>query len=186
MAGEANGQTGGGKNNKTVVILLGVVIVLLIAVLGVFAALLLKKNDTAEAPAQETKEKRSVVVSEENAADVVDEMMNEEVVDPGYYQVTMSTTWHFNSGDAVSEDAYVANDISNSNDVYFDLFIEGDEDNPILQSPIIPRGGEMTDIKLDTPIDAGTYDCIMVYHLVDEDQNTLSTLRFGFKIVVEN
>jgi hypothetical protein len=44
----------------------------------------------------------------------------------------------------------------------------------------------MDNIQLDTPLDAGTYDCVMIYHLVDEDQNTVSELRVGLTITVEN
>jgi hypothetical protein len=97
----------------------------------------------------------------------------------------MSTTWHFATGDAISEDAYVRNDAGNTNDVYFDVFLAEDESTPILQSPVIPRGGELENISLDTALDAGTYDCVMVYHLVDENQETVSTLRVGFTIIVE-
>jgi hypothetical protein len=97
----------------------------------------------------------------------------------------MSTEWHFATGDAVSKDAYVKNDAGNTNDVFFDVFLEDNESEPILQSPVIPRGSELDNISLDKKLDAGTYDCVMVYHLVDDDQNTISTLRVAFKIIVE-
>jgi uncharacterized protein YxeA len=182
MADQANEQTGnGGKSNKAVVILLGIIIVLLIALIGVFAALLLKK----EAPKEEPQEKRSVVVTKDNVEETVENMLAEEYTPPGYYEATMSTTWHFRTGDAISTDAYVANVKSNTNDVYFDVFIGDEEVNPIYQSPIIPLGGELDEIKLDTPLDAGTYDCLLVYHLVDDQQNTTSTLNMGVKIIVE-
>jgi hypothetical protein len=97
----------------------------------------------------------------------------------------MTNTWHFATGDAISEDAFVENKEENTNDVYFDVFLADDEENPILQSPVIPRGAELDNISLDTPLGAGTYDCVMVYHLVDEEQNTVSTLRVGITIIVE-
>lgn len=189
MAAQANGQTGnGGKGNKAVVILLGVIIVLLIAVVGVFGAMLLKSNKANEElqqAATETQEKRSVVVSEENADDIVDEMLTQEKVDPGYYEAVMSNTWHFKDGNSVSEDAYVENDKANTNDVYFDVFIGDEEENPIYQSPVIPVGEKLNNIKLDTPLSAGTYDCLLIYHLVDENQNPISRLNVGVTIVVE-
>ncbi len=189
MAAQANGQTGnGGKGNKTVVILLGVIIVLLIAVVGVFGAMLLKSNKANEElqqAATETQEKRNVVISEKNAEEVVEEMINQEYVEPGYYSTQMSTEWHFSTGDAISEDAIVVNDAGNTNDVYFDVFLADDETTPILQSPVIPRGGEWKEIKLDTPLAKGDYECVMVYHLIDDNQETVSTLRVGFKIYVE-
>jgi hypothetical protein len=93
--------------------------------------------------------------------------------------------WHFATGDAVSEDAYVGNRTENTNDVYFDLFLASDESNPILESPVIPRGGAFENFALDAKLDAGTYDCVMVYHLVDENQDTVSTLRVEVTVIVE-
>lgn len=152
---------------------MGIIIVLLI----VTVVLLLKKEGQEET-------RRNVVVNQENVNDVVDEMLQQEYVEPGYFSTSMSTTWHFAAGDAVSEDAFVENRVQNTNDVYFDVFLEGDEENPILQSPVIPRGASLDRIALDTPLEAGKHDCVMVYHLIDGDQNTVSTLRIAFTIIV--
>ncbi|WP_026670903.1 hypothetical protein [Butyrivibrio sp. AE3006] len=189
MAAQANGQTGnGGKGNKTVVILLGVIIVLLIAVVGVFGAMLLKSNKANEElqqAATETQEKREVVVSQDNAEELAEEMIQQEYVEPGYYEVVMSTTWHFPTGDEESKDSYVENVPSNTNDVYFDLFLSDDEEHTIYESPIIPRGEKLENIKLNTKLEAGTYDCLMIYHLVDENQNSVSEVRVGLNVIVE-
>ena len=188
MAAQANGQTGnGGKGNKTVVILLGVIIVLLIAVVGVFGAMLIKSNKANEElqqAATETQEKRNVVVQQNNAEDIVEEMVNEEYIEPGYYEASMNTTWTFPSGTEASEDAYVANVEGNTHDVYFDVVLAEDEEQVIYKSPVLPRGSELEKLTLDTPLEAGTYDCICIYHLVDDDQNTISTVRVGVTIVV--
>ena len=129
--------------------------------------------------------KRNVVITPDNVEAVIDEMVTQEFVEPGYYSVSMTNTWHFATGDAVSEDAFVENKEENTNDVYFDVFLAENEETPILQSPVIPRGAEFDSIALDTFLEAGTYDCVMVYHLVDDDQNTVSTLRVGITIIVE-
>lgn len=161
-------------------LILGIAAVVVIAVLlGIIIYLVFGTKKVSK------DEPKNVVVNSDNAEQVAEEMLNEEYVEPGYYSTQMSTTWHFATGDAVSEDAYVKNDITNTNDVFFDVFLASDESTPILQSPVIPRGMEMDKIALDTPLDAGTYDCVMVYHLIDEEQNTLSTLRIGFTIIVE-
>ncbi len=133
----------------------------------------------------EDEPKRNIVVTRDNAEKVLNDMMEQDYVEPGYYSASMSTTWHFANGNATSEDAYVANLEENTNDVYFDVFLEDDENEAILESPILPRGSELNNIALDTPLSAGTYDCVMVYHLVDEEQNTVSTLRVGFTIIIE-
>lgn len=163
----------GKSNRKIMIISLGVIAVLLI----VIVVLITRKP--------EEEEKRNVVVTKDNVEEVVDDMLNQKYIEPGYYSTQMSTVWNFTTGDAVSEDAYVVNDEDNTNDVYFDVFLADDESTPILKSPVIPRGGELRNIALDQPLDAGTHDCVMVYHLVDEEQNTVSTLRVGFTIHVE-
>lgn len=129
--------------------------------------------------------KRNVVVTPDTVNDVLDDMLLGNYVAPGYYSVSMSTTWHFAKGNGVSDDAFVENLAENTNDVYFDVFLANNEDNAIYKSPVLPRGSELNNIALDTVLSAGTYDCIMVYHLVDEEQNTLSTLRIAFTIVVD-
>lgn len=175
---EQKGNSGSRKSGKLFLVVCAVVIILL---LGVVIFLLVNRKGTN---AQEL-EKRNVVVNESNAEDVVAEMMTQEYIAPGYYSAAMSTTWHFETGDAVSEDAYVVNVEENTNDIYFDVFLEGKEEEAIFQSPVIPRGSELNHISLGKKLDAGTYNCIMIYHLIDDEQNTISTLRVGFTIIIE-
>lgn len=137
---------------------------------------------------KEEEQRRGVVVTPDNVQEVIDEMAqkaSEEPVASGYYTVYMNYEWHFATGDAVSEDAYVENLATNTNAVYFDVFLLEDEENAIYQSPVIPLGSSLQDISLDTPLEAGTYDCVVVYHLVDDDQNTLSTLRVTVTVIIE-
>ena len=117
---------------------------------------------------------------------MADELLNQEYVEPGYYNVSMTNEWHFSSGDAISEDAYVENVEENTNDVYFELVLADNEEKVLLESPIIPRGSEMKNIALDVVLGQGTYNCVMIYHLVDEEQNTLNLLRVAVTIVIEN
>jgi hypothetical protein len=97
----------------------------------------------------------------------------------------MNNEWHFPDGKSASTDAYVENITENRDDVYFDLFLAGNEDHAIYESPVIPRGGVLESFALDTPLEAGSYDCIMIYHMVDENQNTLSTLRVTVTVIIE-
>ncbi len=168
--------------NKTVLIALIAAAVIIIGLLITLIVILVKGTGKTEAVKEE---KRNVVVSQSNVEEVVDQMALAEYVEPGYYSVSMTNEWHFATGDAVSQDAFVENKEENTNDVFFDVFLADNEDEPILQSPVIPRGSELSNISLDKPLDAGTYDCVMVYHLVDEEQTTISTLRVGIKIIVE-
>lgn len=161
-------------------VVIGIAAAVIIAVLiGVIIFLLLSRN------AEPEEEKRSVVVTPDNVEEVIQKMEEEEYVAPGYYTVTMNFDWHFATGDAVSSNAYVENALGNTNAVYLDLFLEEDEENAIYKSPVIPVGSNLQDIVLDTMLSAGTYDCVAVYHLVDDDQNTISTLRVTVTVTIE-
>ena len=96
----------------------------------------------------------------------------------------MNSTWHFPDGSSPSPDAYVENVLSNSNDVYFDVEL-ADTGEVILESPIIPRGSYMKNITLDKDLEPGSYDCVLIYLLVDKDQKTMSTLRMAITIIIE-
>lgn len=172
-------------SSKKGAVLLGVCVVVIVAMAAVIIALLMKPEPVAE-PVANTQEKRSVLVTEDNAEKVVEDLKAQEFVEPGYYTVNMDTNWHFTTGDAVSDDAVVNNLPENTHDVYFDVFLASDETTAIYESPIIPRGEGISSIKLDKPLGAGTHDCVIVYHLVDEEQNTISTLRVAFTIVVDS
>jgi hypothetical protein len=104
---------------------------------------------------------------------------------PPNYEVTMNSTWHFNDGAEASEDAYVENSAANSNDVYFDLELQ-DTGEVIYESPVIPIGSHLDKIKLDKDLDAGTYTCVMTYHLVDSGQNTVGTVKLEVTVIVAN
>ena len=153
-----------GKKKKVGIIILVVIILVLVGV--IFYFLISRKP-------------------EDNVEDVIAQMGDEEFVDPGYYTVTMNYDWHFATSDAVSSDAYVENVTGNTNAVYFDLFLTSDEENAIYKSPVIPVGSSLRDIALDTTLDVGTYDCVAVYHLVDDDQNSISTLRVTVTVIIE-
>lgn len=172
MAKESKEKGNGAK--IAIIVGIAVIIVLLIVVI----VILIAGRDKKET-------KRNVVVNQQNAEEIAQGLIDEPYIEPGYYNTNMSTTWHFATGDAVSSDAYVRNDERNTNDVYFDVYLADDESEPILESPVLPRGSSLENISLDKALEAGTYDCVMVYHLVDDDQNSVASLRVGFTIVVE-
>lgn len=176
-----------GKGGAKAVYILGFSTVFL-AMAGTIVYLLVSRQTEQPETMQEQREElRDVVVTEDNVDDLIKQMEEEAkaYTPPGYYEVEMNFEWHFATGDAVSEDAYVGNPATNTNAVYFDLFLAEDEENPIYQSPVIPLGGSLKDIALDVPLEAGTHDCVLVYHLVDDDQNTLSTLRVSVTVIIE-
>lgn len=184
------------EKKKTGLFVLGGLAVIIIILLVVVIVLLMRGSkeaagETGAGAAEEVtrsvveEPRRSVVITQDTAEEIAEDLFQREYIEPGYYSASMSTEWHFATGDSISEDAYVENLAENTNDVYFDVFLADNEDEAIYASPLLPRGSELNEIALDTALPAGTYDCVMVYHLVDEDQNTISTLRIAFTIIVE-
>lgn len=184
------GNNSGGSNKK--LIILGIVAaVVIVAMAATIVVLVIGNNKQTQqatsAPATSSPEqpKREVLVTEDNVEEIAEQLEKQEYVTPGRYIVTQNYDWHFPTGESASTDAHVENTPENTNDIYFDLFLESDMDNPIYQSPIIPLGAVLEDFKLDTKLEAGTYDCIMVYHLVDENQNTMGTVSMTVTVIVE-
>ncbi len=158
------------------IIVFAVCIVVIIGLLAIVIYLLNTKKDEDEPV------RRNVVVNEENVDKVI-EQLAEQRVEPGSYQVTMNTTWNFSSGDASSDNAYVKNAETNTNSVYFDV-TRSDTNETIYESPIIPVGSWLDDIALDSELPDGTYDCIITYHLIDEDEKSISTVKLNLTIVI--
>lgn len=183
-----NKEKGDGKKKVLIAIVALVLAVLIIAVVGM-AALLVSTNkkmeEQAELAASEPEVKLKEVIMKENVEDVLDDFLGASIPQgvPTHYTVTQNSDWEFPNGTAVSPNAYVSNVAENETPVYFDLIV--DETGEIVySSPVIALGAELTEIKLDKPLDAGTYICTCEYHLVDDNQNTLTTVNVGVTVIV--
>lgn len=155
-----------------------IVVITAIAIVLIVALALVLTRQSAEA------ERRNVVVTPDNVEEILSDMQ-EQKVQAGRYEVTMNTTWNFDKGDSSSSNAYVENSTANTNDVYFDV-VRSDTGETIFASPTIPVGSHLENITLDTPLDKGTYDCVLTYHLLDEDGNAISKLNISLSIVINN
>jgi hypothetical protein len=175
---------GAGKERNKFFVIIAVFLVVIIALAGIIVYILLNpKGEKAE-------EKRAVLVTEENAEEVAEELFAELDEEPqlgyDYYTVTMEPVWHFSAGDQESRDAVIINVESNASQVYVDVFLEEDESHVVYKSPIIPLGGELRNFKLDEDLDAGNYACVAEFHLLGENQESVSTVRVGLTIVIDN
>ena len=178
------GDSGGGNQSRLIVIF-GSLIVL--ALVGVIVALVLNLNRPVEQTLQEEEPRqRSVLITEENVEAIVEEAEEAPATPVGSYEATMNMTWNFPDGSSPSSNAYVENTESNINDVYFDLQMR-DTGETLYESPVIPVGQRLTgdQITLNRDLNAGTYRCVVVYHLVDDAQRTLATLNMGVTVIVE-
>lgn len=187
VSNENIGQTDqkSGKVNKGLIVIC-IIALIVIAVLAGVIVVISRSKDTGDS-AEDAEEKRPVVVVEENAEEVAEQILNRKEPEgvPFHYQVTMNSTWEFEDGHSESENAYVANSKDNETPVYFDV-IRNDTKETIYQSPVIPVGEELGNITLDQDLDAGDYECTLTYHLIDDEQNTLTTVNMWVMIQVKN
>lgn len=160
-------------------------IVLVIVVVGLTGCIAFLLLHNGKKSTKEVESRRENVVNEDNIGDVIEQLDRNGNVLPGNYEATMNGTWKFADGKTASYNAYVENAANNTNAVYFDVMLS-DTGETIYESPVLPLGSHIDGIKLNTELSAGTYDAILIYHLIDDDQNTLSTVNFGITIIIES
>ena len=124
------------------------------------------------------------IVTPDNIEEII-ESMEDKKVTAGSYNVRMNPTWTFKNGKAASEDAYVENAVTNNNDVRVTITLN-DTEELIYTSPIIPLGSRLADIVLDKDLPAGSYDCIITYHLLDDKGEDVSTVNLNLGVVINN
>lgn len=179
----------GKKLSSTQVILIVGIVLILAAVLGVGALVvgrLGQQSSGSEASgsaATPSFGSGAVVMDDKNVNNMVEEMKRK--AEEGRYEVKMSVNWTFPDGESVSEDAYVANTDVNTHPVYFDVTLE--DGTVVYTSPLIPVGSAVDGIKLDQPLDAGTYSTVCTYHLLqsEEDTTEISTVSVVVRITVK-
>lgn len=164
-------------------LLIGICGVVVIAAVGVGAFAFGKSKSSQPVEAEEQKEVKKVITPD-TAEEVVDEILAEDTSNiPSSYTVTQNGTWTFQNGSAATEDAYVENDKENETPIYFDLIVDN-TGQKIYSSPILELGAVLEGFTLDTPLEQGEYECTVEYHLVDENQKTLTTTNIGVKVIV--
>lgn len=173
-------------NTKRGGIIIIAFVILLVALL-VCIVLLVSKSDGEQAENSGDSVATDVLargfVDEDNADEIVSDMF--EKVDEGMFECKMTTTWTFETADSVSPNAYVANVESNLHTLYFDVYVES-MDEPVYSSPMLPVGTELNGIKLEKELAAGEYSGVVMYTLVDEDYEEVSTVGFNITILVNH
>lgn len=191
MSDNSKGQdkAKGAGTSKSLLIVCIVAAVIIAVLIGIIVVMMnsSKSNENVTIEGSKENEKRPVLLTEDNIDEMAGQILDQSEPEgiPMSYQVTMNSTWEFEDGESASRNAYVANSENNETPVYFDV-IRNDTQEVIYQSPVIPLGMDLEDIVLDVDLDAGNYECTLVYHLLDEDQNTLTTVNMWLMVKVEN
>ena len=166
------------KNGSQKKIMIIIAFIVLIAALVVCVVLLFLKPTGDAQPTGASDNSNSAAaaalergfVSEDSAQDIVSEM-----------ECKMTTSWTFDDAESASHNAYVANVESNKYTLYFDV-VEEATNEIIYSSPMLPVGTDIKDIKLEKPLAAGDYNAVVMYTLVDENYEEVSSV--GFKITI--
>ncbi len=155
------------KTQKILIAGFGVISVAIV-VAGILIYMALNKKEPEPAG--------SYVIDESNYEDVVDEMYDR--LQAGMYEVTMNAIWHFDNGKVASSDAYVANAKSNNSPVFFEVFLK-DTDELVYTSTVLPVGTKLKELKLDKPLEKGSYEAICKYNLLDEGGEVSSSVSIA-------
>ncbi len=174
-------ETAGKKRRNTIII--AIAFVLLLAALAACIVLLLAKQKEEPVQHPESVPKSTVldrgIVDNDNAGDIMDEMS--EKVSKGMFECKMTTAWTFDDGKSESPNAYVANVENNLYTLYFDVYDEATNEL-LYSSPMLPVGTELKNFKLDKELPAGEYDAVVMYTMVDENLEEVSSV--GFKVTI--
>jgi len=151
--------------------------------LGIYAGFnLLSKGSRSVTSNTEEKVKRNYVVLDETVS--LQNVDESKINSASSHDVKMNSTWTFSDGKAYSKDAFVENPSSNLNSVYFEIKVNGYDEN-IFTSPVLPVGSHIENITLDKALKAGTYNCTLTYTLLSKDgKDSVGTLQMALKIIV--
>lgn len=171
------------KKNKNMIVIIIAALVIVIAALIVCVVLLLTKQKEEQVPDSGNVTNTSVLdrgfVNEDNIENIMDEMT--EKVSEGMFECKMTTAWTFDDGKSAAPNAYVANVENNLYTLYFDVY-EETTNELLYSSPMLPVGTEIKNFKLDKELPAGEYDAVVMYTMVDENLEEVSSV--GFKVTI--
>lgn len=166
-------------------VLIGTIITLLVLVIILLVVVVKGQGGKVSENEIASKDARGTFVNEENVKEIKEKIQKEEPPRAATYTASMNNEWKFKDGSSESSNAYVANIEDNEFTVYFDVFLAETEEL-IYSSPYIEVGSKFTKFKLTKDLDAGNYEAVCVYHLVDEDKKELSTVSVGVTIKILN
>ena len=178
----AKENKGASKFTKVIIACLSVALV----AVGVVVIVLLLR-ETPEPVIEQSEPNRGVargmVATEENLEEVLDMILTPSP-DP-HFTTSMTVDWVFDRWDAPGQNIMVENASVNTRTVYFDLFLN-ETDELIYSSPFIPVGERLDQFTLDAQLPAGNHPATVVYHLVDDDFNDLTSVSLAVMLRVLN
>lgn len=160
-------ETGASKKKKIVITIMVIVLLAVIAVLGFVIYKLLNKEPESRGVSEG-------LVTDEEA----------ERSDGSMFTTDMNMTWYFPSGKRKSTNASIGNSQYNDHQVYFEVYLDDEEETLLYSSPIIPVGQKLKSLKLDKALPDGLHNAICTFHLLEDDDpdEEISRVSFGVDI----
>lgn len=179
-----------GKGRSLAVI--GIIAAVIIIILLVVCIILLITRSGSSPEASDTSQSGSQpgnvssvldrgFVDNTNTSDIVSDMA--EQVKEGMFHCSMTFDWTFENSDSVSPNAYVANAEDNRYTFYFDVY-ENATNELLFSSPLIPVGSEFKEVKLGKTLEPGDHKAVVMYTLVDENYEEVSSAGFTITISI--
>jgi len=106
-----------------------------------------------------------------------------------YLNTHMTNQWDFPAWNAPSDNALVANPVTNTRIIYIEVRLElpnGDFGEMIYDSPYIPLGARLTDFPLHKSLPKGVHPAIVTYYLVDDDFKIITTMDVAVTITIHS
>lgn len=160
-----------GLTTKKIILIFGILIILCAAV--VTAIFLLRDKPEVVTP----------VVTAANLEQIQGEIQDK--VAKGMFMTHMNTTWTFPTGDSASSDAVMGNASSNNYPFWFTVTLS-DTNEVIYKSGVLPIGQQLSEIKLDKDLDAGTYAATVNIQMIDDNGDEVeSNMGFNITLIVQ-
>lgn len=151
--------------NKIIVLLLIVVI----AVLGVIIYKLLHKE---EEPLNRTASEGLIVGDAEEEGEA------------GTFTTDMNMIWMFPSGKRTSVNAQIGNSEFNEHDVYFEVYLDDEDQTLLYSSPVLPVGKRLKKLKLDKVLEDGEHEALCTFHLLDDKDPDKELSKVSFNVTL--
>lgn len=174
------------KSSKTVIILL-IIIILLLLIGGAIGAFFLLKKDDAPLP----DDGGNFKIQYDEAAVALDEDAlkkqfgdAQKKAEEGQIALRYKNIAYSNDGVHFSCD--IGNSTANTNDLYFNIYTDTSFEEQILLTGLVPPGQGITEFESEIPFEPGTYDAVLIFTRVADDQSTiLGQAKVTYTLVVE-
>lgn len=113
---------------------------------------------------------------------VVDQTADEDY-DPTF-TTDMNMVWAFPSGKRTSTTAQIGNSVDNVCPVYFEVFLDDDEQTLLYSSPVLPVGKRLKKLKLDKALPDGEHSALCTFHLLKDEETEEEISKVSFKVTL--